>query len=309
MTEYVARAVVELEASDQWGRSDGPPAVWPQFPFEMGPFRLDVSPNAGFYFDNIFGIDPHQMAQQKVDGEYPVSAIYLDTHLEVPDGQSPVASADKRLNDFELLMRLFQPGSVSVRRHLWIRNAHGGGYWIEPWGSNVKSPVATQYVRPSYPLNDATLGGFSEFFAMYWDLLDGLKPSIKLGLSRFNSSYERRELVDRLIDLVIVLESVFNDGDTGSVTFKIATRCAGWLHPAGDGRLSAFRFMKEVYGFRSNAVHARSSQPKAPTTDDVDRLERVVRAGLMKFLNHGKLHGSTPAPRELDEMMMAGRFL
>ena len=308
MTEYLARAVVEFGAPDQWDVNGGWPVIWIQLPVDVGPFRLDVSPNSGIYFGEVYGIDPEQMASREVDWDYPVSALYLDTRLEMLEGESPVPGAEQRFDSFELLLRLFQPGAISVRRHSFVRDVSGGGFWIEMWGNAVKSSVVTRYKRPAYRLDDEAMVRFSEFFADYWDVLDGLDPSVKLALSRFNSSYERRELADRLLDLVIALEALFNDGDPGSVTFKIATRCAGWLYPPGEYRLSLFTFMKDVYGFRSDAVHARKRRRREPTTEDLDRLECVVRASLMKFLDHQKSHKDTPDPKDLDEMMMSGRF-
>ena len=308
MREYFVRAVVEFESVDQWNCAGGPPMVWPQFPVDVGPFRLDVSPNSDIYFDSVFGIGSERMAHRQVDRDYPVSALYVDTHLEMPKCQNPVPCADKRFDCFEQLLRLFRPGAVAVRRHSFVQDVSGGGFWIEMCGNSVKSPVVTRHKRPAYRLDDEAMVRFKEFFADYWDMLDGLDPSVKIALSRFNSSYERRELLDQLLDLVIALEALFNDGDSGSVTFKIATRCAGWLYPPGEHRLSLFRFVKDVYGLRSDAVHGRKRNRQEPTTEDLDRLECVVRASVMKFLDHQKSHQDTPEPKDLDEMMMSGRF-
>ena len=308
MREYLARAVVDFKSVDQWDCAGGPPMVWPQFPVEVAPFRLDVSPNSDIYFSEIFGIDPEQMAHLKVDWDYPASPFYVDTHIEMPDHESPIPCADERFNRFELLLRLFQPGDVSVRRHSFVQDARGGAFWIEVGGNAVKSRVMTRYERPPYPLNDAALGEFTEFFDEYWGMLEGLDRRVKRGLSRFSSSYERRELEDRLIDLVIALEALFSDGDSGGVAFKIATGCAGWLYPPGEHRCSLFRFVKYVYGLRSDVVHGRKGRGKEPTTEDLDRLECVVRASVMKFLDHQKSNQDTLEPKDLDEMMMSGQF-
>ena len=141
MREYLVRAVVEFESVDQWNCAGGPPMVWPQFPVDVGLFRLDVSPNSDIYFGEMFGIDPEQMAHLKVDWDYPVSPFYVDTHLEMPDRESPIPCADERVNRFELLLRLFQPGGVSVRRHSFVQDVRGGAFWIEFGGNAVKSRV------------------------------------------------------------------------------------------------------------------------------------------------------------------------
>ena len=172
----------------------------------------------------------------------------------------------------------------------------------------MKSRMEIRHERPPYPLNDAALREFTELFDEYWGPLEGLDRRVKRRLSRFSSSYERRELEDRLIDLVIALEALLNDGESDSVSFKIATRCAGWLYPPGERRVSLFRFIKSVYGLRSDAVHASRRNRREPTTAELDRLECVVRASLIKFLDHRKAHGGTPDAQYLDEMILSGRF-
>ena len=81
-------------------------------------------------------------------------------------------------------------------------------------------------------------------------MLPKVNQSIDLALSRFNSSYERRELVDRLIDLVIALEALFGEqGD--SLSLKVASRCACWLYPPGQERWDAFVAVRDMYRKRS----------------------------------------------------------
>lgn len=305
MAEFLARAVVDFDASRQWDDGDALPD---HLPMEMGPFRLARSPNAHLFFSDVYGIEPDPVAEGEADWDYPMSAVYLDTTVEAPNHRGLADRADREFHNFELLLRLFRTGAVSVRRFSFpIGEGTGDGlsHWV--FGNPVKSRVATSYERSPYLFNDATLAVFSGFFDLYWGTLDSLCPTVGLGLSRFSSSYERRELSDRLIDLVIALEALFNDDDPGSVTFKIATRCAAWLHRPGNQRLSVFRFIKDVYGQRSAAVHGRRNRKKL-TADDLGRLEGMARDSLVKFLNHHLVHGRTPSPKELDEMMMEGRF-
>ena len=304
MTEFLARAVVELDSSDQWDGGDAPPSL---LPAAMGPFRLNISPNADFYFSRIYGIEPEQMAHRRVDHDYPISAFYVDTTVAVARRSELAARADERFDRFESLLRLLQPGAVSVRRYSFpIGEGTGDGLSHLVFGDPVKSKVATRYGRSAYRLDDAVLDLLVGFLDLYWETLDNLNPDLRRGLHRFSSSYERRESVDRLIDLVIALEALFNDDDPGSITFKIATRSGAWLHRPGSERLALFEFIKKAYGYRSSAVHGRGR--KEPTADDLDYLEEVVRACLIKFLNYQAVHGQSPTPKELDEMMMEGRF-
>ncbi|MCY4418214.1 MAG: HEPN domain-containing protein [Chloroflexi bacterium] len=303
MTGFLARAVVDFDASRQWDDGDALPS---QLPAELGPFRLDKSPNADLYFRDVYCIDDDRLAHREVDWDYPKSAVYLDTNMEVPNRRELADCADRHFHGFELLLRLFQSGAVTVRRFSFpIGEGRGDGFSLLVFGNPVKSKVATSYKRSPYLFNEATLTVFQEFFSLYWGTLDSLCPSVNRALTRFSTSYERRELVDRLVDLVIALEALFNVGGAGSVTSKISTRCAAWLYPPGDQRESLTRFVKDVYEYRSAAVHGRGER-KMPTADDLDRLEQVARISLLKFLDHQLIHGRRPSPEELDEMKMQG---
>ena len=170
----------------------------------------------------------------------------------------------------------------------------------------VKAQTAALYDRSPYTLSDKNLASLAEFFEIHWDTLGGLSTNVNIALRRFNSSYERYELVDRLIDLVIALEALFGDKEQGSITYKLAMRGASWLHPLGQGRTDAFRTIKRLYGLRSRAVHGGALKPIQGC--QVDELEDIVRRSLLKFLNRLMDKGCAPKGSQIDELIMSGRI-
>ena len=230
--------------------------------------------------------------------------------MQVPDSGNARARADEVLESFESLLRLFQPGGVSVRRHSnYMPRVVGQEFKRTIFfpGVPVKPETATLYERPAYPLDDQALGEFIKFFNAYWEILQENTPAyLAIALTRFNSSYERRSLADRLVDLVISLEALFGDGESSSIAYKVATRCACWLYPLGKERLETFRTIKKLYGFRSRVVHGG---PKAsPSEKQVDQLENVVRTSLIKFLDSHVAEGKTPHGAEFDNLIMTGKL-
>ena len=305
MKNYTARAALEFGSIEQWNCDDCLHAKPVQLPIQTGPFILDHSPNDRIYFEDFFGIDPETTEGRSFDENFPVASLYVDTDFVAEESHSILSLADKQFECFELLLRLFQPGDVSVRRHGDVRDVETGEIWFS-WSGHLSKPVVgTTYHRPAYHVHDDIILGFQRFFNKYWNVLDKVGPSVRLALNRFNSSYERRDLVDRLIDLVIALEALFNDHDPGSVTYKVSFRCASWLRPRGEARFSAFQSIKRAYDARSRVVHARGRENRLEAKQ-VDDLEYIVRDCLVKFLGYQILEGKTPNPNEIDEFLLRG---
>ena len=306
MPEYLVRASLEFIRDFEQESHGSKPAIPLKLPVNICPFRLEKSPNAGIYLADLGFVDPDQVSQDQPTWEYPISLLYLE--FTIQDSGHAQAQADSRLEAIELLLRLFQPGGVSIRRHnlMWRVEEQGSRMALFLNPRPIKPEIATLYGRTPYPLGDDTLANFVEFFKQRWDVLDCVEPYLKTALARFNSSYERRDLSDRLIDLVVALEALFGDGEPGSIAYKVAMRCACWLHPPGDVRVKLFSKLKNYYSMRSKAVHG--GEPISLFKEGVVELEEVVRRSLLKFLEQQKRLGGAPHGRKIDDLIMLGKI-
>lgn len=306
MAEFWARASLDFGAPDQWGSFGDPPYEPPRMPVFVGPFTIYESPNYDFYFFNeVYVLDPEEQQVPAVDPLFPISAFCVDTKIRATDRSNPNGIADEQFERLEKLLRLFQGGDVSVRRHDWVWEVHSN-LQRPDWGSNTKKPsISALYQRPAYRFDDHSLERLTEFIGSYLNLVPGSDNSVNLALSRFNMSYERRESGDRLVDLVIALEALFGDrGD--SVSYKVASRCACWLHPHGENRWHTYREIREAYDQRSRVVHGSMKREFDPK--DLDNLESLIRAALVKYLKQQTFGGKIPIGHELDELIMTGRL-
>lgn len=311
MPIFKARAELHLGSYERWSCSscEALGQVDPTIPVNIGPFRLDWSPNQGIYFADVYGIDSESMGDQSVDHDFPVSALMVEMEGEMPRQGGSVRLADEELATCELLMRLFQPGDVSIRRHGFVYNPEKGSptlTWMS-WGLLTPKPIAEPlYKRPPFHIHDDTIQALQGFFDEYHPVVSQMPASVQLAFARFNSSYEKRDIVDRLIDLIIALEALFTDDNRGEVTFKVALRCGFWLKPPGNEREALFRTIKRAYGMRSQVVHGRRG--KAPTDKQLEKLEGIVRDCLRKYLNHQVLTEDVPLGDAFDRLMLTGRI-
>jgi len=148
--------------------------------------------------------------------------------------------------------------------------------------SQVKADPTTLYNRNEYELNEETLTKFIEFFDSYWDIIHQKPQPLWNALFRFSSSYEKRTLADRLVDLMIAMEALF--GDNGELTYKISLRSACMLYPAGEARERAFDTIKKLYEERSKIVHGKTLNSRSDNKR-ISQFEDYVRNSIIKFLH------------------------
>ena len=302
MQEYLVRAKL---AFAQDAEQDAP--TWPKkLPIDIGTFELKASPNNDLYLgENGWG--PYR-DDRYPQWEYPVSLTYLEMRLQVEEGVSLLALPDDEFEAIESLLRLFQPGEVSVRRHDRVWRVVGEELkqliffdWLP-----IKPDPAAVYDRPPYPFDDEVLDQFIGFFNAHWEVLKNAAPPLKTAISRFNSSLDRRTLADRLIDLVVALEALFGDRESSSISYKVAIRCACWLHSSGQQRLTTFKTVRDCYSTRSKSVHGGKGTHSS--AQQVNELEGIVRGSIVKFFDHIRLKGSSPDRITFDSLIMTGEM-
>ena len=305
MTQYLARAKLEW----QWEWEDAGNGVeFPsldKLPVEIGPFTIDQSPNVRLYLEDIGLIEPGRVDWRNRDWQFPVSWLYVQGKVTASGSTNLQQQTDDCFELLECLFRLYQPGKVAIQRHDWIGEVKEREVKpIIPFHLRPIKPLPSAlYGVSSFPLDDDFLDCFVQFFNSYWGILKGASPPLSTALTRFSSSYERRRLSDRLIDLITALEALFGDGDPSSVTYKVSARCAGWLHPPGGERYRKFCVVKALYSTRSKILHGRQYQD--PCQKKVEQLECIVRQSIMKFLDTVKSDGNAPRGNRIDEIIMS----
>ena len=291
MREYLVRAQLEFDWDfEQVGKAERLRSP-KELPITIGPFCLYDSPNAEFYLHRVAQIELEHFVQQNPDWRYPISLLYFEIKLEESKQSRPYAQAEDKFELLECLLRLFQPGGISVRRHehIFLVQEHSFSPFVYLTGHQVKPLPAPTYERPAYPFDDGVLSEFIEFFNAHWDVLQGNPSSpLKMAASRFSSSYEKRTLSDRLIDLVIALEALFGDGDSRGIAARVATRCACLLNLPEEECSGTIGLVRKSYAERNKILHGgqrerRLMQPVQLliTEAEVAELEDIVRKSMI----------------------------
>ena len=241
---------------------------------------------------------PHQ--------DYPNSTIYVETKIETTEGSDSNVEekADEVYEQLEAMLRLFSPGDIFLRRNITVGMRLKGEEFM--WGvfvdyRPIKPKPEPLYQREPYKLGDEPLRQFREFFSQYWDVVYQKRQPIYSALYRFSSSYERRVLPDRLIELMIAMEALF--GDKEYHRYKIPLRCACMLYPPGTARKEAFTTIRSFYDERSAILHGGKLELQPNTRTKVGQFEGYVRQSIVKFLELHKGGYTTRTGADLDDLL------
>ncbi len=134
---------------------------------------------------------------------------------------------------------------------------------------------------------------------MWSDLTGGeleRRRFLAMALRRFNLAFERQQLDDRIVDLMIAAESLFlNDSgdprERGEQRFRLAIRAAKFVEYPRYVPRQVFDLMRKAYNIRSEIVHGSSikktnlpDMPDAKLNDFVLACEELMRLGIRKAL-------------------------
>ncbi|PGM61833.1 hypothetical protein CN947_12985 [Bacillus cereus] len=114
-----------------------------------------------------------------------------------------------------------------------------------------------------FPTVDAVR--LNEIQLIFKDLVGNEYNQINLACSRLENSFYRKDEGDKIIDIVIGLESLLSDNKSGDITYKLSLRAAYLLQfsSLGDSKLDIFNNMKAIYAYRSAIVHGQNQNKLA----------------------------------------------
>jgi hypothetical protein len=258
----------------------GPPIITTPsvLPLKIGSFILESNPNTQAYLEQ----ELEGTNEYKTNPDYPLSQIYLELHLTVNKNGDARFLAEEHFQEVEALFRLFKQGGMYIRLHwpTWKVVDHKLHNIISFDFTPKLSNLNMHYLK-SYKIDDEMLEEFKIFFEQYWNSVHSKKQPMYSSLLRLSSSYERLTLDERMVDLIIALEALFNDGGD-NLAFKVALRCSSLIFPPGSDRKRCYDDIRLFYGNRSKILHG--SKPTTRYSEDaINNLENIVRVSILEF--------------------------
>lgn len=125
-----------------------------------------------------------------------------------------------------------------------------------------------------YVLNKAEVREFRRFWSKF-EIMDKKNPGfLDEAIRRFNYTYERERLDDRLIDLIISFESLFlREGETQELAYRLSLRTAAMIAGESGERVDIFEDLKTAYNVRSKIVHG----------EDLVKIDRIINKRFASF--------------------------
>jgi len=198
------------------------------------------------------------------------------------------------------LLRLFKDGSifghlreVGNKDNPAERLLDEGAFGVP--GLLMAPPPRIVTGRPDYTLCASEVSPLAEHLQ---DLLTVDQSPFRIAIDRFNSSYERTDEVDRLIDLMVAFEALFSE-DPQAVGYKIALRCVMLLNDKPSQKEQDLRFLKGIYNRRSKIIHGKSTEA---TKRECEKAENLLRRSIVKLLHLAK-EGRVLSPENIDAFL------
>jgi hypothetical protein len=199
--------------------------------------------------------------------------------------------------EFLKFLRIFEGGGVENHYYQLESN-----YWNpDLFGVGGICGRADTFVvgHGDYIVQEDEIEQFTGLWRKYREIDFSQNRALNIAIKRFNDSFTRREVEDRIIDLMIAFEAMFlKEREKMELTFKLSLRTAIFLEDVDAERENLFEFMKKAYDTRSNIVHGVKTKDKikvkrsinAEEYDEytlnefVNKLEDIFRECLLKYI-------------------------
>ena len=211
------------------------------------------------------------------------------------DEKYQATDADTKLEKLVCALRLFKKGWIDypfIKEIVTPNLSREVSYSMKHSKMNIISPPS----GISYRLSTDEA---KEFKALY-DRIEKKIDSSEVYLKRFNDTYRRVSVEDKLIDYMIAFESLYLVGEAPlEMPYKLAHRVALLLYKTEVERKQTFLEMKKAYSLRSDIVHGerKTRSPTEPIkidnkeyslSDFIQKIEEHLRRSIKLFLEKPK---------------------
>jgi hypothetical protein len=204
------------------------------------------------------------------------------------DAINKVNAVRERIDELLHALKIFKRGKLTIAGTVSFTDQ-----WPLDGGMNYSSR-AKRIVPPEYELNGDEIEDFRNFRKALETIKN--KKFLEIAVRRFGFAGDRENVEDRLVDLIIAMESLFlsDAGDSkyrGEMRYRLSERFAFFLEKAPNySRRQLFDFALQAYDVRSAIVHGDTPEMRLPQEGVVsmdvfvDRVEELLRLAMSKAI-------------------------
>ncbi|CAD6493100.1 MAG: hypothetical protein FFODKBPE_00423 [Candidatus Argoarchaeum ethanivorans] len=176
---------------------------------------------------------------------------------------------DRYINDYAIFiekeflkfLRIFKSGTIGMHQYQLKSK-----YWDPEYisiGGFISSSDTFVLDHGNYIIQEEEAQKFADLWRKYREI-DLLRDrALNTAINRYNDYFTRKEVEDRLIDLMIAFEAIFlRETEKMELTFKLALRTAVFLEGKDIKRENLFEFIKRAYDVRSSIIHGSKTKDK-----------------------------------------------
>lgn len=185
----------------------------------------------------------------------------------------------RRFDSVVLALRIFSGEDVNYQYRITepLNEYFGSGKTISV--EHGKNPVSKFY------LSSKRCEGFKDFWNKHREIFleKNIPKQLNIAFKRFSFALDRKELEDRLIDLIVSLESLYlKSGEIQELSYRLSQRGALLLGETKEEKTTIKETIKEAYNLRSKIVHGVGAKVDK---EFLSEIQSLVRKSLVKFLN------------------------
>lgn len=187
---------------------------------------------------------------------------------------------DKFIYDVLTVLRLYSENYIGFQK-VFSRPPNLYSVYFEHFLSYLYSNTLTR-TNSKYQLSISQELGLSKLFKKYE--LSKKEKALSLAIRRFNSTYERNENEDKLIDYFIALEALYHiDGNRKHV--ELSKKISEDLGKDDVDKRTIRKNITKYYGLRNSIIHDPNIDRKTIILESVEYLNYILRSLILKFLN------------------------
>ena len=246
--------------------------------------------------------------------EIPSIKFVLEAQYQVKEHRPDEMSYIKELFDRVIsAMRLFKKGTFGYNRITTkIYDACPISKASMSSGKNYYEP----FHGDQYELSKDEAEDLVKFWKMFEERDFKKYGFVELAIRRFNLAHVRKELEDKLIDLMIALEALYLIHTKQELGFKLAIRAAFILgkDKGKTEKEKIYNFLKKAYSIRSEIVHGNkhldkniklSDDEEISVQDFLLQLEDYLRQSIIYFINLSMDYEVKKISQYLDRIMFS----